>query len=60
MSNDKNKLNPCPFCGKKPKLVSGFSKCYAECVNGSCHAVLYTKHSKKTKAEAIKLWNKRA
>lgn len=60
------KLKPCPFCGKKPHLLSWgihgnaekFGKCFQICCGsktgcGANSAICYSEN------EVVKLWNRR-
>lgn len=47
-------LKPCPFCGSKDILESGYQVNWITCLNCECDGPL-----EKTKQEAIKAWNKR-
>lgn len=62
----KNKLRPCPFCGKKAEIKnigsSGTTNFYmVTCLTSRCYGHQYTYNSSPftNKDEAVKAWNRR-
>ena len=56
---ERDKLKPCPFCGRKAILGHDLSGCYVKCNNGMCKVMLTTWYYG-TEEEAITAWNRRA
>lgn len=56
----RNIIKKCPFCGKYPKIMVSFIGTYKiECVNIDCPCIPSTWYAS-TKANAIKMWNRRS
>ena len=55
---ERDKLKPCPFCGKKAVIRHGSCGYYAECDNGMCPVVPTTWYYN-TEIGAINAWNTR-
>ena len=58
----KNKLLPCPFDGKKPRIykVPKFPKGYYWTVKCECSNVTVCTRNMQSKKEAVEAWNHRA
>lgn len=52
-------LKPCPFCGKKPRVVGVVPQIYIACVNEKCPVNSETIFFQ-TREKAIEAWNRRA
>lgn len=50
-------LKPCPFCGRRARLVHSDGMYWCECTNGNCEAVQPVCNHVDV---AIKTWNRRA
>lgn len=55
---ERDKLKPCPFCGREAVIKHGSCGYYAECNNGMCK-VMPTTWYYETEEEAITAWNRR-
>ena len=53
-----SELKPCPFCGEQPKVVEDVSVSWVVCDNENCMVYARTL-LKKTRGEAIEVWNRR-
>ena len=56
------KIRPCPFCGKEPKIIEGKRYVLIECKGTNedmIHSITTVWFYKEYKREAIKAWNKR-
>jgi len=53
-----DKMKPCPWCKKIPKVVSAEGVYYPRCKSKSCGIEPVAVNDYKTKKEAIEAWNK--